>query len=397
MMRKYKLSDVAVVNPKDKLEDLAIRVSFVPMQNVSENGDIDVSQTRLALEVSKGFTSFVDGDVLMAKITPCMENGKGAVATGLCNGRGFGSTEFFVIRPDHTKVRSEWIYYYTTQKQFRLDCEHNMTGSAGQKRVPKAYLENKKIEIPALAEQDDVLAKLGHIKRILTLRQQQLQKLDELVKARFVEMFGDAVANPMNWPVKKLKDLSVQINSGNTPKGGSENYVKDGITFFRSQNVWKDRLEMDDIAYIDVETHESMKRSSLKHGDILMTKTGRINTENSSLGRAALYMGEDDMANVNGHVYFIRLKPEVNNKFVLRILVSPEYRDLIRRVCVGGIDKRQLNKEHIEDFPIICPPSDMIDEYVAFADQVNKSKVAVQRALDETQLLFDSLMQKYFG
>ncbi len=139
------------------------------------------------------------------------------------------------------------------------------------------------------------------------------------------------------------------------PKGGSENYVEEGITFFRSQNVWKDRLEMDDIAYIDADTHASMKRSSLKHGDILMTKTGRINTENSSLGRAALYMGEDDMANVNGHVYFIRLKAEVNNKFVLRILVSPEYRDLIRSVCVGGIDKRQLNKEH-EEFPIICPP-----------------------------------------
>ena len=210
-------------------------------------------------------------------------------------------------------------------------------------------------------------------------------------------MFGDAVVNPMHWPVKRLKELSVQINSGNTPKGGSENYVEEGITFFRSQNVWKDHLEMDDIAYIDVETHASMKKSSLKKGDILMTKTGRINTENSSLGRAALYDGEDDMANVNGHVYFIRLKKGVNNKFVLRILVSPEYRDLIRSVCVGGIDKRQLNKEHIEGFPIICPPNDMIEKYVAFTDQVNKSKIEVQKALDETQQLFDSLMQQYFG
>ena len=166
------------------------------------------------------------------------------------------------------------------------------------------------------------------------------------------------------WPVKRLKELSVQINSGNTPKGGSENYVDEGIIFFRSQNVWKDRLEMDDIAYIDNETHVRMKRSSLKHGDILMTKIGRINTENSSLGRAALYMGEDDKANVNGHVYFIRLKQEVNNKFVFRILVSEEYRDLIRSVCVGGIDKRQLNKEHIEEFPIICPPTDIVEEKI---------------------------------
>ena len=193
-------------------------------------------------------------------------------------------------------------------------------------------------------------------------------------KARFVEMFGDPVANNKEWEVKKLKDISVQINSGNTPKGGSENYVNEGIIFFRSQNVWKNHLEMEDIAYIDEVTHKKMYRSSLKYGDILMTKTGRINTENSSLGRAALYLGEDDKANVNGHVYFIRLKSEVNNKFVLRILTSPEYRDLIRSVCVGGIDKRQLNKEHIENFPIIYPPFYMVNEYVLFADQVDKSK-----------------------
>lgn len=249
-----------------------------------------------------------------------------------------------------------------------------MVNGATRKKLTQAAMRKMKIPMRSINEQLHIVAELNHILKIKEQQQYELTLFNKLIKARFVEMFGDAVANPMNWPVKKLKDLSVQINSGNTPKGGSENYVKDGITFFRSQNVWKDRLEMDDIAYIDVETHESMKRSSLKHGDILMTKTGRINTENSSLGRAALYMGEDDMANVNGHVYFIRLKPEVNNKFVLRILVSPEYRDLIRRVCVGGIDKRQLNKEHIEDFPIICPPSDMIDEYVVFADQVNKSK-----------------------
>ena len=253
------------------------------------------------------------------------------------------------------------------------------------------------INVAEREEQELICETLDKVAGIIDKRKAELNALDNLIKARFVEMFGDAVANPMHWPVKKLKELSVQINSGNTPKGGSENYVEEGITFFRSQNVWKDRLEMDDIAYIDATTHASMKRSSLKHGDILMTKTGRINTENSSLGRAALYDGEDDMANVNGHVYFIRLKNGVNNKFVLRILVSPEYRELIRSVCVGGIDKRQLNKEHIEDFPIICPPSDMVDDYILFVEQVDKSKVAVQKALDETQLLFDSLMQQYFG
>ena len=272
-----------------------------------------------------------------------------------------------------------------------------MVNGATRKKLTQAAMRQMLIPKRTIEEQKHIVDLLAKVVAIKEKRQQELDRLDNLIKARFVELFGDPVSNPMKWPVKMLKDLSVQINSGNTPKGGSENYVEEGITFFRSQNVWKDRLEMDDIAYIDAKTHASMKRSSLKHGDILMTKTGRINTENSSLGRAALYDGEDDMANVNGHVYFIRLKDGVNNKFILRILVSPEYRDLIRSVCVGGIDKRQLNKEHIEDFPIICPPTDMVDDYVAFVEQIDKSKVVVQKALDKVQLLFDSLMQEYFG
>ena len=270
-----------------------------------------------------------------------------------CIGRGLAAISI--------KDEAERNYVFHLLKAKNKELNSKGTGSTF-KAIGKNVLEEVLVPQISPKEQQKRMSIMDYLESIIRKRREQLLFLDKLIKARFVEIFGDAVTNPMKWPVKKLKDLAVQINSGNTPKGGSENYVDKGITFFRSQNVWKDRLEMNDIAYIDPATHASMSRSSLKHGDILMTKTGRINTENSSLGRAAIYIGEDDKANVNGHVYFIRLKPEVNNKFVLRILVSSEYRNLIRSVCVGGIDKRQLNKEHIEDFPIICPPSDMVDK-----------------------------------
>ena len=296
---------------------------------------------------------------------------------GIASDREFAFNQQINAIVTNKKVNSKYLAYNLLFNKPRLVAIAN---------APVVPIINKSQfgEFPVKIESDvnkqsEIVGGLERLSHIIERRTKELSALDTLIKARFVEMFGDAVANPMHWPVKKLKELSVQINSGNTPKGGSENYVEEGITFFRSQNVWKDRLEMDDIAYIDATTHASMKRSSLKHGDILMTKTGRINTENSSLGRAALYDGEDDMANVNGHVYFIRLKDGVNNKFVLRILVSPEYRELIRSVCVGGIDKRQLNKEHIEDFPIICPPSDMVDDYILFVEQVDKSKFVLQK------------------
>ena len=287
--------------------------------------------------------------------------------------------------------------YFVYAVKYKLEELSRKSHGATMKHVIKKDFDNTKIPFPSFVRQKEIAERLEKTSKIISGRKKQLQKLDELIQARFVEMFGDPIMNQKGWRVKTLGELSVQINSGNTPKGGEQVYTKKGITFFRSQNVWKDRLEMKDIAYIDEKTHASMKKSSLKHGDILMTKTGRINTVNSSLGRAALYLGEDDAANVNGHVYFIRLKPNVNNKFVLRILVSNEYRDYIRSVCVGGIDKRQLNKNHIEDFPIICPPKDMVDEYIDFVNQVNKSKVEIQQALEKTQLLFDSLMQQYFG
>ena len=328
-------------------------------------------------------------DILIARYGASI----GKILTGLA-----GAYNVAIMRtiPDTNRIQKKYLFYYLKSPYFQ-NAIMNVGVRAAQAGFNKEDLSKLEIECPSMSEQSNIIKRLTKIDIVINKRKKEMRLLDDLIRARFVEMFGDAVVNPMHWPVKRLKELSVQINSGNTPKGGSENYVEEGITFFRSQNVWKDHLEMDDIAYIDVETHASMKKSSLKKGDILMTKTGRINTENSSLGRAALYDGEDDMANVNGHVYFIRLKKGVNNKFVLRILVSPEYRDLIRSVCVGGIDKRQLNKEHIEGFPIICPPNDMIEKYVAFTDQVNKSKIEVQKALDETQQLFDSLMQQYFG
>lgn len=187
-------------------------------------------------------------------------------------------------------------------------------------------------------------------------------------------MFGDPINNSMKWDVKKMKNITTDIMSGNTPKGGEQVYVESGIMFLRSQNVWKNKLLLDDVAYIDEETHNKMKKSSLKNRDILMTKTGRINTENSSLGRAAMFLGEDGSANVNGHVYLIRLQEEIINEFVLYILTSKEYRGYIRSVCVGGIDKRQLNKEHIADFPIIYPPVEMQEQFVSYVKQVDKLK-----------------------
>ena len=147
------LNDVCEINPKktdDKRLRSGLEVSFVPMPAVSETGDIDATEIRTYDEVKTGFTYFAEKDVLFAKITPCMENGKGAVAEGLCNEIGFGSTEFHVLRPIKEVSNPYWLYAITSFEMFRREAARKMTGSAGQRRVPARFLEQYRVAAPPI-------------------------------------------------------------------------------------------------------------------------------------------------------------------------------------------------------------------------------------------------------
>ena len=155
------LGSTCNINPKKSLDSRLVSgamVSFVPMPAVTEHGEIDATAIKEYDEVKTGFTYFVENDVLFAKITPCMENGKGAVAKGLHNGIGFGSTEFHVLRPISGKTDPYWIYTLTAFSQFRMDAASNMTGSAGQRRVPASFLENYRVSLPPIALQEQFAA-----------------------------------------------------------------------------------------------------------------------------------------------------------------------------------------------------------------------------------------------
>ena len=295
------------------------------------------------------------------------------------------------------KMDGNYLYYFLKQdKLFRL-IDGLSQRTAGQSGIDMDALKGYPILLPPLEEQKRIAAILDKADAIRRKRQQAIKLADDFLRSVFLDMFGDPVINPKGWEMTRLKDLSSQISSGSTPKGGSNVYVKEGITFFRSQNVWKNELRMDDIAFIDEETHASLKKSSLKHKDILITKTGRFNTENSSLGRAALFLGEDGSANVNGHVYLVRLKEKILHEFIVFILTSNEYREHIRNVCVGGIDKRQLNKEHIEDFPIICPPMELQRKFMATLGSVYRIRNNASASIEDIVPMFASLSQKAFS
>lgn len=149
------LGQCCELNPKRPRDiDDELMVSFVPMPAVSEDGKIDCSDIRPYKEVRKGFTYFAEDDVLFAKITPCMENGKGAVARGLEGGIGSGSTEFYVLRPIAGKSNPYWLYIITMFDSFRLGARKVMTGTGGQLRVPIGYLNDYPISLPPIEIQN---------------------------------------------------------------------------------------------------------------------------------------------------------------------------------------------------------------------------------------------------
>ena len=155
---KVRLGECCLINPKKssdiRLVDNDLMVSFVSMSDVSEDGQIVTCNHKQYESVKSGFTYFSENDVLFAKITPCMENGKGGIAKGLLNGIGFGSTEFHVLRPIDQVSNSCWLYELTSFPQFRQAAEINMTGSAGQRRVPASFLANYKVSLPPISLQN---------------------------------------------------------------------------------------------------------------------------------------------------------------------------------------------------------------------------------------------------
>lgn len=186
------IGDVCIVNPKkSEVGNINnIEVSFIPMQAVSEKGDIDTSEIRFLHDVKSGFSYFIENDVLFAKITPCMENGKGAVAKGLKNNIGFGSTEFHVLRPKE-KINSIWLYTLTTLDSFRKEAEMKMTGSAGQKRVPTKFFEDYKIGIPPINLQNKFANFVEQINKHKSMLEKSLKETEELQESLMNKYFGE--------------------------------------------------------------------------------------------------------------------------------------------------------------------------------------------------------------
>lgn len=383
-----KLKDICTINPKTAplVDDL--EVSFVPMPKVGEQGEFDPSETKAYREVKKGFTNFQNGDVLFAKITPCMENGKGAIARSLKNGYGFGSTEFHVLRPDFSKVTSEWLYYLTSWSEFRNEAEVNMTGSAGQKRVPKSFLENYEVNLPALQKQREMAAALDQIGKLIALRKEQLAKLDQLVKSRFIELFGEPSSNPMGWEETTVGAVCHYIKDGphkSLPDVGEGN----GYPFISVRNIVNGYIDFSTAKYISEQDYlDSIKKCHPQKGDMLYSKGG-------TTGIAKLIDVDVEFANWV-HVAVLKFDDSLNGVFFEHMLNSDYCYDQSQKLT-KGIANRDLVLSAMAQIKMYKPPLELQKKFAAFVEQTNKTKLTIQASLDKLEVMKKALMQEYFN
>lgn len=393
---RTKLKDICIINPKSPGFQDDLSVSFVPMSKIGEQGEFDPSEVRTYQEVKKGFTYFQNGDILFAKITPCMENGKGAVARSLENGVGFGSTEFHVLRPLTEFVTSEWLFYLLNWQTFRKEAERNMIGSAGQKRVPKTFLEEYSVDIPVLEKQREMTNILNRVCNLISLRKQQLAKLDELVKARFVEMFGDPVINPFRYEKHPLSDYC-DLQNGFAFK--SEDYIeKSDVLNCRMSNIRTDGSFSVDYnpKYLPTDYWDKFSLYRLFDGDVIIAMTDMAN-DPKILGVPTIVscFGKKMLLNQRVGKLLFRDNIEINRVYLMKALSHENVRARLAQNSGGGL-QINVGKPAILNSIILYPPISQQNQFAEFSSKVDSEKNTIQWSISKLEILRKSLMQEYF-
>jgi type I restriction enzyme, S subunit len=380
------LNNIAEINPKTDvghLEDDAL-VSFIPMSDLTDDGRWLGGDSRKLSSVRRGYTAFAENDVLFAKITPCMENGKGARVSNLSNGVGFGSTEYHVLRA-RSEEESEYVFQWSMFGELRGHAANAMTGSAGQQRVPADFLRN----YPVFAHQPNervavgaVLRKLDHAieqTEAMLVKQQRIKTglmhdlltcgLDAHGRLRdpSTHKFKKTVLGPVpiEWDETNIGTLATLITSG--PRGWAQYYSSAGAKFIRIGNLTREHvnLRLQDMQFVLPPDGAEGNRTQLISGDVLFSIT-------ADLGVVGLVPHDFGPAYINQHIALIRPKPaDIVSGWLANFLASHRVQKWISNINESGA-KAGLNLPTIKSLPVTAPkPSEqqMIADILALCDR----------------------------
>lgn len=376
------------VNPRSKrLRTLRAEdeVSFVPMEAVGEYGGMNLEQTRVISDVGSGYTEFDDGDVVVAKITPCFENGKGALAAGLVNGAAFGTTELHVLRSG-SNLERRFLFYYTISKLFRSTGEGEMYGAGGQKRVPPEFCENIRLPLPPTAEQQAIADFLdletAKIDTLVAKKRALIERLKEkrtaLISRTVTRGLPPSAARAAGLdPHPKLKPSGIDW-LGDVPEHWEQNQLKWAVTFQRGHDLPADEREDGAVPLV------SSAGVSATHSRAIAKGPGIVTGRYGTIGQ--FYLVDDDYWPLNTTLYSVNLRGN-DPRFLQAMLTHLAPLFLLNAVksAVPGVDRNDIH-------PVITvvPP---VPEQKAIADFLALEKAKIEGMVAKVGTVIERLQE----
>ena len=383
--------------------DPGTEVSFVPMEAVSAYGGLDLHATKPLSEVVDGYTYFRNGDVIVAKITPCFENGKGALASRLSSDVGFGTTELHVLRPSGY-VDARFLLYLTFSDHFRRIGTASMYGAGGQKRISDDFIRNFRHPVPGLSEQraiaaflDRETAKIDGLvarkERLIKLLQEKRTALitravtrgldpNAPMKDSGVEWLGEI---PAHWEVKPLKSIS-DLQTGLTL---GKRYKGEALTtrpYLRVANVQDGYLALDDIAEVEVPVRD-VRRFELRMGDVLMTEGGDFD----KLGRGHVWKEQLAECLHQNHIFAVRpRRSALTSHFLARVMSSAYGRAYFTATSKQSTNLASTNSTKLGNLPIPLPG---LDDQVEITRWTDRETAKIDALISKVRQAIDHLKE----
>ena len=318
-----------------------------------------------------------DGDVLIswsASLGVYVWHGEQAVL----------NQHIFKVAFDKEDISKKFFVY---QVESVLEKAANEAHGATMKHLTKKVFDNLPFYLPSREEQEKIASKLEQVSKLIECRKLQLEKLDELVKSRFIEMFGDPVSNPKGWEKVSLSDIA-ELKIG--PFGSllhKEDYCEYQHPVINPSHIVNGKITVDSKLTVTNDKYEELYAYHLKIGDVVLGRRGEM-------GRCAV-VESDNMLCGTGSL-LIRPFGELRADFIQKIISFPTFKKTIEDMAVGQT-MPNLNVPIVANFQIIKPPIEVQASYYDFVAQVDKSKLAVQKSLEQLEILKKALMQEYFG
>ncbi len=314
----------------------------------------------------------------------------GSASIHYSKGKFSTSTDCFVIQSNNKyEIDLKYVYFYLFGNIHLLE---NGFKGAGLKHISKKYLEEIKIPLVPLETQKKIVEALDKAQALIDARKEQIRLMDELVKSRFVEMFGDPYLNPKRWKVSTLKKVAKRLSDG--PFGSnlkSEHYCDCGVRVIRLQNIGTGIFIDKDKAYVSYKHYEKIKKYTCYPGDVLIGTLGEPNL------RACILPDSIEKAiNKADCVHYVPDENFINQEFICQYINSHEVMNFTADK-IHGQTRSRISSGQVAQIPIYLPPIQLQNQFRNFKNQVKRSKLIIQNSLNELIITQQALMQQYFG